>query len=157
MNHTLLRLVIFALFQQDESKAVRMLRRRKIIPDDGDANVVDVAQWQTCTTHLQSYCLPWFVPRFLARVLPAGVSCRLSSIGFSSHLDNLDHAYYANNGHGTAGIDFIIQTIDTITLSHGPPPLRRSCTGWYPSTCADVSMTAVERDWLNQHSNGVLP
>ena len=125
--------------------------------DDGDANVVDVAQWKTCTAHLQSYCLPWFVPRFLAQVLPAGVFSCLSAIGFSSHLDNLDHTYYANNGHGTAGVDFIIQTIDKITLSHGPPPLRRSCTGWYPSTCADVSMTAVERDWLKQHANGALP
>ena len=157
MNHCLIRLVVFALYHNDEDKAVRMLRRRKICPLDGSTvSDIDVKRWQQCVNYLTPYLLlpwfiPWFIPRRLLHHLPT-VLCRyLSNMGFLTHLDVLDDIYYANSAHGTASIDFIIQKVDCVLEDMGPPPLRRSCTGWYPTASADVSMTEAERMWLNCH------
>lgn len=147
MNHTLLRLVVFSLYR-DESKAVKMLRRRKIHPSGDDISAVDAEQLKGCIEHLTPYLLPWFIPYSLARVLPKALCSLISNIGFLSRLDILDNDYYAKSAHGTASIDFIIHTVDKMTLLDRPPPLRRSCTGWYSTSCADVSMTTAERTWL---------
>lgn len=153
MNHSLIRLVVFALYRNDEDRAMRMLRRRKIHPFDGlTVSDIDVKRWQQCVTYLTPYLLlPWFIPRCLMHRLPTVLCHFLSKLGFLTHLDVLDDIYYANSAHGTASIDFIVQSVDAALEDMGPPPLRRSCTGWYPTVSSDVSMTEAERAWLNRH------
>ena len=154
MNYTVIRLVVFALYDQDD--ALHMLRRRRIYPTDDVLAEVDVDLWRRCVNYL-TLCLflPWFIPRCLFHALsflPTELCIVISKLGFLSHLDILDRDYYANSGHGTASIDFIIKTVDYTFLPMGPPPLRRSCTGWYTNESKSLKMTDAEHRWLKQHS-----
>lgn len=163
MNHCLIRLVVFALYNDDEETAERMLRRRKIYPQDSMVTDIDAQQWRNCVEFLIPYLrLPWFVPHWIGRYLPVSLYHLVSKLGFlfTTRLDALDKAYYARSAHGTASIDFIIHAVDDNALPDtAPPPLRRSCTGWYPTPCGDVTMTDTERDWLQTHAvpNSLTP
>jgi hypothetical protein len=159
MNYTVIRLVVFALYA--EEKAVRLLRRRRIYPGDNVLSDIDVNLWRQSVSYLRlCSCLPWFIPRWLFPFLfflPGELCVLFSRLGFLSHLDVLDREYYANSGHGTGSVDFIIRTVDSTFLPMGPPPLRRSCTGWYTTESENLDMTDAERAWLQEHNVTSFP
>ena len=153
MNYSAIRLVVFGLY--NKADAVNMLRRRHLYASAEATIEVDVELWRQCVNYLELYMLlPWFIPKIVFQLLPIELCKFISKFGLRSHLDVMDDEYYLNSGHGIASIDFIIKSVDDVFLSRmSPPPLRRSCTGWY-ATCniQPLEMTDAERIWIHDNS-----